>query len=416
MSSKTYRAMTRREALSAFGVMGASAMLAGCGGSEPAPETVTRGEVDDPTAVTDPTPATPVVQKSAAEKTLETMTLEQKVAQLFFVTPEELTGVEIVTAAGDTTKKAIENMPVGGLVYFSQNITGNQQLRDVLSNSIEYSKGAGAGVSVFTGVDEEGGTLVARIANSGYFDVDTFPDMADIGATGDSTQAALVGTTIGSYLKDIGFSVDFAPDADVLTNPDNSVIGKRSFSSDPDVVASMVSAEVSAMAATGVCPCAKHFPGHGDTEGDSHTGEAVSERTMDDLISCEYKPFTAAIEAGVPFIMVGHIETPNAAGDGLPATLSSKMITDELRGRLGYEGIIISDSMRMGAITEYYEQADAGVMFLQAGGDMLLMPEDLSAMYQGVLDAVSSGTLTEDRINESVLRVLNAKEAAGLIS
>lgn len=409
-------ALTRRQVIEAAGILSASAFLSACGGTEDNVEQpLTVGEVDDPTAQTDPTPETPQIKETAAQKMLKTMTLEQKVAQLFFVTPEELTGVEVATVAGNITKESIANMPVGGMIYFSENITGNQQLRDLLSGTIEFSKNSGAGIPIFTGVDEEGGSLVARIAKSGYFDVETFPDMATIGATGDSTQAATVGTTIGSYLKDIGFTVDFAPDSDVLTNPDNTAIGVRSFGSDPDVVANMVSAEIEAMLATGTCPCAKHFPGHGDTAGDSHTGEAVSERSMDDLIACEYKPFSAAIEAGVPFIMVGHIKTPNAAADDLPATLSSKMITDELRGRLGYEGVVISDAMRMGAITEYYDQATAGVKFLQAGGDMLLMPEDLSAMYQGVMDAISSGTLTEDRIDESVLRVLNAKETIGLI-
>lgn len=413
----TKQGISRKQALKLFGLAGASLTLSACGGTISnvmQPETIP--EVDDPAAQTDPVPETPVVKETAAEKMLKTMTLEQKVAQLFFVTPEELTGVELATKAGDITKEALANLPVGGMIYFSDNIVGNQEFRDMLSNTVSFSTDSGAGIPVFTGIDEEGGSLVARIAKSGYFDVQTFPDMADIGASGDTSKAEEVGSTIGAYLKDIGLTVDFAPDSDVLTNPDNTAIGVRSFGSDPDLVASMVSAEVSAMLATEVCPCAKHFPGHGDTAGDSHTGEAISERSMDDLISCEYKPFEAAIEAGVPFVMVGHIKTPNAAADDLPATLSSKMITDELRGRLGYEGLVISDAMRMGAITEYYDQASAGVMFLQAGGDMLLMPEDLSAMYQGIMDAISSGDITEDRINESVLRILNVKETIGLIS
>lgn len=416
------KSVTRREALQTFGVLGASAVLAGCGASQEQNQGSVIPEVDDSAATSaatptvDPVPETPVVKETTAQKLLDTMTLEQKVAQLFFVTPEELTGVEVATIAGNMTKSALENLPVGGLIYFSQNITGNQQFRDMVAGNVGFTQNSGAGIAAFSGIDEEGGPLVARIARSGCFDVQTFPNMADIGATGDTSQAANVGTTIGSYLKDIGITVDFAPDADVLTNPDNTAIGKRSFGSDPDLVSSMVGAEVEAMVATGTCPCAKHFPGHGDTAGDSHTGEAVSNRSMDDLVACEYKPFSAAISAGVPFIMVGHIETPNAAADGLPATLSSKMITDELRGRLGFEGVVISDSMSMGAITEYYDQASAGVMFLQAGGDMLLMPQDLSAMYQGILDAVSSGALTEDRIDESVLRILSAKEVAGLIS
>ena len=228
-------------------------------------------------------------------------------------------------------------------------------------------------------------------------------------------RAAHVGAVIGSYLRDIGFSVDFAPVADVLTNPDNPVIGHRSFSSDPDVCAQMVSAEVEAMLQEGVLSCAKHFPGHGDTEGDSHTGAVTSWRSADELRACEYVPFKAAIEAGCPFVMVGHVQTPNAAGDGLPASLSRIMMTEELRGRLGFAGVVISDSMCMGAISRNYEPEDAAARFVAAGGDVLLMPPDPWAARQGIIDAVYSGSLTEDRIDESVLRIIAAKQAAGLV-
>ena len=343
------------------------------------------------------------------------MTLEQKVAQMLFVTPEQLTGVDCATEAGPLTKEALGKLPVGGVVYFGGNIAGDQQLRDLLSGTVELSRGAGAGVPVLTGVDEEGGPLVARVANSGLFDVERFPNMWWIGEPGDVGRAAHVGTVIGSYLRDIGFSVDFAPVADVLTNPDNPVIGHRSFSGAPDVCAQMVSAEVEAMLQAGTLPCAKHFPGHGDTQGDSHTGAVTSWRSADELRACEYVPFKAAIEAGCPFIMVGHIQTPNAAGDGLPASLSRVMITEELRERLGFKGVVISDSLSMGAISRNFEPADAAVRFVAAGGDMLLMPTDPWAAHQGIIDAVYSGSLTEGRIDESVLRVIAAKQAAGLV-
>lgn len=426
------RRITRREFLELGGAAGVTLALSGCFGGG---DTTSDDDTEFATPAeegTEPQPTTQPKQpeKTAAEKLLDTMTLEQKVAQLFFVTPEQLTGVEVATVSGSMTEQALASIPVGGLIYFSKNITGDQQIRDMLSGAVSLSQNAGAGVPVFTGVDEEGGPLVARIANSGLFNVTQFPNMADIGATGDTSQAANVGSTIGGYLKDIGFTVDFAPDADVLTNPDNTVIGPRSFSSDPNVVSNMISAEIPAMTQAGVMPCAKHFPGHGDTAGDSHTGAAESDRTMDDLEGCEFLPFKAAAAAGVPFVMVGHINTPNAivedadsaaktganAGDSLPATLSYKAITQILREELGFKGVVISDSMEMGAITEYYSQADAATKFLQAGGDMVLMPEDLNAAYQGVLDAVNSGSLTEDRVNESCLRILNAKTTAGLIS
>ena len=355
-------------------------------------------------------------QKPLVQQKLESMTLEQKVAQLFVVTPEQLTGVSQAVVAGSATQRALDDIPVGGLCYFAQNITGDQQLRDLLSGTYDMASCSGTGIAPFLAVDEEGGSLVARVANSGYFDVQRFPNMAEVGATGDETQAARVGAAIGEYLHEIGFNVDFAPVADVLTNSQNEVIGPRAFSSDPDVAARMVSAEVAAMLDAGTIPCIKHFPGHGDTAGDSHTGDVVSLRSAEEIRACEYKPFQAGIEAGCPFVMVGHIETPNLAADGLPASLSKTMITDELRGRLGFEGVVISDSFVMGAITQRYASADAAVRFIQAGGDMILMPENLQDAYQGLLKAVGESVIEESRIDESVMRILEVKKQAGILT
>ncbi|MCI1665622.1 MAG: glycoside hydrolase family 3 protein [Atopobiaceae bacterium] len=407
------RLFTRRDML---GLVAGACALTTLPGCTPASSD---GSVDAP-VVSDPTAST--TQAATTEEAVDPvkdllgrMTLEEKVAQLFVVTPEQLTGVDVATVAGSITREALGRVPVGGLCYFSQNITGNQQLRDLLSGTSELSRGVGAGVPAFLAVDEEGGTLVARVARSGYFDVETFPNMYSIGATGDTSQAAHVGATIGTYLADIGFNVDFAPDADVFTNPDNTVIGHRSFGSDPDLVSSMVSAEVEAFLPTGVLSCAKHFPGHGNTEGDSHKGTVHTDSTMAELEACELKPFEAAIAAGCPMVMVGHIETPNATDDGLPASLSSEMISGVLRGKLGFGGLVISDSMGMGAITADYEPAEAALMFLKAGGDMVLMTPDLDSAFQGVLAAVSAGDLAEDRVDESVTRILTAKSSLGLL-
>lgn len=354
-------------------------------------------------------------KRSVVDGVLDRMTLDEKVAQLFVVTPEALTGMGQVTAAGDTTRDALKRYPVGGLCYFAQNITGADQLRRLLADTRSLCDEVGAGIAPFLTVDEEGGPLVARIANSGYFDVQRFPDMAEIGATGDTSQAANVGRVIGAYLRDIGFNVDFAPVADVLTNPANQVIGPRAFSGDAGTVSQMVAAEVPAMLGEGVLPCVKHFPGHGDTEGDSHTGAVCSMRTRDEVEQCELAPFRAGIEAGCPMVMVGHIETPNFAADGLPASLSKTMMTDVLRGELGFDGVIVSDSFSMGAITQNYDPADAALRFIQAGGDLILMTPDLTAAHKGLMDALDDGTLAESRVDESVVRILKAKRAAGLL-
>lgn len=335
---------------------------------------------------------------------IDEMTLEDKVSQLFFVMPESLTGEEAVTEAGEALENEILEYPVGGIVLFKRNIQGEEQLKRLIDNFNDYSC-----YPLFIGVDEEGGTKVARIANSGVISVPTFPDMQEIGITGDSQQAYEVGATIGSYLSELGFNVDFAPVADVATNPDNPIIGVRAFGSDASLVSEMVVKEVEGMQGQGVSAVIKHFPGHGDTAEDSHSEAAVSYKTIDELRNTEFLPFRAGIEAGVDMVMVGHIAVPNILGDYTPATLSERMITGYLREELGYDGIVISDAMRMDAIAKYYNPAKAAVMFLQAGGDLILMPEDFIASRQVVLDAVENGALTEDRIDESLRRIYRVK-------
>lgn len=337
---------------------------------------------------------------------LKEMSLDDKVSQLFFVTPESLTGVEVAIQAGDAMKNALSEYAVGGIILFSQNIQGEEQLKTMLSNLHAYSR-----YPLFTGVDEEGGPLVARIANSGTISVPTFPNMNEIGNSGDSEQAYRVGTTIGSYLKELGFNLDFAPVADVATNPNNPIIGVRSFGSDALLVSQMVEKEVVGMQDQGVSAVIKHFPGHGDTAEDSHAEMAVSYKTIEELRNTEFLPFQAGINANVDMVMVGHIAVPNITGDHTPSTLSHQMITGYLREELGYEGIVITDSMSMGAIVNYYNAAQAAVMVLQAGGDMILMPQDFYAARQAILDAVSNNTLSEERIDESLRRIYRVKLA-----
>ena len=409
--------ISRRSALAAAGCATASMLgLAACDMPDASTDDDGRVVISDHPAEREPAEQPkPEPEPDPVEKLLGAMTLEQKVGQLFMVTPEQLTGVEVATIAGSMTREALSKIPVGGLIYFAKNLSSAEQVVNLLEGTVELARETGAGIPPFLGIDEEGGPLVARVANSGLFDVERFPNMAEIGATGDPAEAAEVGRVIGTYLHEIGFNLDFAPDADVLTNPNNTAIGQRSFGSDPEVVAEMVAAEVEAMLETGTLPCVKHFPGHGDTAGDSHTGAVTAKRSREEIEGCEFAPFRAAIEAGCPFVMVGHIQTPNFAADGLPASLSSVMMTDVLRGDLGFEGVIISDSFAMGAITEYYQADDAAFRFFEAGGDLLLMSADLDLAYQGILDAVSAGSLTEERIDESVRRILTAKKQAGLI-
>ena len=341
------------------------------------------------------------------QRIVSAMSLEDKVAQLFLVKPEAIVDIGAATAAGESTKQAIDKTPVGGFVYFSDNLQSEQQVQEMLSNVQKYSKDR-TGLPAFLSVDEEGGT-VARIAGSGRFDVPNVGNMADIGASGDVQQARQAGETIGTYLSELGFNLDFAPDADVLTNPENTVVKKRSFGSDPQVVSDMSLAVAQGLAQHQIHSVYKHFPGHGATEGDTHKGYAYTNKTLDELKQSELVPFAHAIENGAEFIMAAHISVPNITNDDTPTSLSKTMITDVLREQMGYDGIVVTDAMNMGAVTEQYTSAQAAVKALQAGADIILMPENFQEAYQGVLDAVKSGELTEQQIDTAVTRIVKVK-------
>lgn len=336
------------------------------------------------------------------EDTIAGMTLEQKVAGLFFVTPEQLTGVGQAVQAGEGTKEALAKYPVGGLIYFSQNIQSEEQIKEMLSNTASYSM-----FPLFFGVDEEGGR-VARLADA--LKLDNVGPMGEIGAAGDEQAAMEAYGTIGGYLSSYGFNVDFAPVADVLTNADNTAVGDRAFSSDAETAGRMVAASVAGLQQTGVSACVKHFPGHGDTAADSHTGAAQTDRTKAEMEAEEFVPFRAGIEAGTDMVMVGHISAPElTGGDSLPSSLSESVITGVLRSELGYDGIVITDAMNMGAVTEYYEPDVAAIMALKAGADMVLMPEDFVQAYEGVLAAVQDGTISQERVDDSLRRIYRVK-------
>lgn len=370
-------------------------------------ESQTEGEKDESSPEgTDNESGTPEGVSEEVTEKMTSMTLEQKVAQLFIVRPEALTGVGQVTAAGETTRAALADMPVGGIVYFSDNLIDTDQTMQMLSNTMSYGMEAN-GLPLFLCVDEEGGT-VSRVGGNPGFGVDNVGNMSEVGATGDTEHAYEVAKHIGTYLDYLGFNVDFAPDSDIANNPDGTM-GLRSFGATADVVSPMVAAQVRGFTDAGVLCSAKHFPGIGGALGDSHDARIYSEKTLDEIRSEELLPFEAAIEENVPFVMVGHLSVPNITGDDDPASISSEIVTDLLRDELGYDGIIITDSMGMGAATDSLPTDRLGVEPLLAGVDMVLMPADFQAAYQGVLDAIASGELTEERIDESVARILTVK-------
>ena len=329
------------------------------------------------------------------------MTLEEKVAGLFIVTPESLTGQQAVTKAGDGTKEALEKYPVGGIVYFKQNITSADQIKEMIDNTVSYSR-----YPLFIAVDEEGGD-VTRIQQA--LKLDKIPTAAELGEENNTITTFDTYNSIGNYMKEYGFNLDFAPVADVLTNPDNKAIGNRSFGADADVVINMVSSAIKGLDEAGVYTCVKHFPGQGDVNGDTHQTLASTTKSRSEMESCELLSFKAAIESGVDMIMVGHFSAPSLTEEPLPCSISREVMTDLLRVDMGYNGVIITDSMSMAAISEYYGADEAAIKALKAGADMILMPEDFELAYNGVIDAVNDGTIDEHRINDSLARVYKVK-------
>lgn len=358
-------------------------------------------------------PAVEETEEAADELALERLTLEEKVAQMFIVTPELLSaeGSANVKNVDATMISHLRSNPVGGVILFGGNISTPEQVSAFISDIKLVSK-----YPPFIAVDEEGGR-VARIGNNKNFAVQTVPAMYEIGATGNRDNAYSAGWTVGAYLKDYGFNLDFAPVADVFSNPDNTVIGNRAFGSSPEVVAPMVSACIDGLHAHGILTTLKHFPGHGDTSTDSHTSLPLVTKTWDELLLCEIPPF-AFNAAKTDMIMTAHIavsavnETIN--GNVAPSTLSANMLTGKLRGELGYQGVIITDALRMAAITNFYAtQGEAAVQAILAGVDIILCPGDFygaSGTYAVVLEAVKAGTIPESRIDQSVQRIIALKK------
>lgn len=339
---------------------------------------------------------------------LAKMTLEDKVAQMFMVRPEDLSGFKgVVTASGSQTKQSFDALPVGGVMYSADNLQNSNQTKTMISGLQKISESR-LSLPAFISVDEEGGT-VARVSINKSMGVNKSPNMSDVGASGDVNNAKKIGKYMGSYLSNLGFNVDFAPVADVLTNPRNTLIKYRSFGSDPALVARMTSAFSNGLWDSHVFATYKHFPGHGSTFTDSHKGTTISQLTESELDKTDLVPFKDAVRNGVSFIMVSHVSYPKVTGDNTPASMSKKIMTDIAREKLGYKGILISDSLGMGAITNKYNSADAAITGIKAGLDMLLCPQDLHQAYNAVINAVKKGDISQSRIDQSVKRIISAK-------
>lgn len=343
-----------------------------------------------------PTP-TPTPTPDPVEEALSAMTTEEKVGQLLIAGFYE-------TEAGEEARSYIQDYHVGGLILYGRNVESAQQLTD-LTNGLKAL--AGDGIPLFLSTDQEGG-MVERMP----------PEIQKLPNAYDVSDPAAFGAALGTECAAFGLNTDFAPSLDIWSNPNNTVIGRRAFGSDAETVTQRGLACLTAMEESGIIPVVKHFPGHGDTDTDSHVGLPVVDKTREELLEMELLPFQAAIDAGAPAVMVGHILMTQIDPDK-PATLSSEVVTGLLREELGFDGVVFTDDLTMGAITQNYGLGEAAVLAVEAGCDVLLVCHEAGSVdqvYTALLDAVDAGRITEDRLDQSVRRILTLKQDYGLTS
>ncbi|MEU5207673.1 glycoside hydrolase family 3 protein [Streptomyces sp. NPDC020742] len=368
-------------------------------GSQPAPDSATRTRL---------------------RRLIARMSPEEKVGQLFVmrVYGHSATAPDPADAAANQKEIGVANAAelvakyqVGGIIYFGwANNTRNPHQIAELSNGIQKAAAAlRVPVPVLISTDQEHG-IVARVGAPATL----FPGAMALGAGGSRDDARTAGRIAGQELYAMGVRQDYAPDADVNVNPANPVIGVRSFGADPQAVARMVGGQVKGYQDGGVAACAKHFPGHGDTDTDSHVGLPYIRHSAEEWERLDAPPFRAAIAAGIDSIMTAHIVVPAFDPSEDPATLSRPILTGILRERLGYDGVVVTDSLGMEGVRQKYGDARVPVLALKAGVDQLLNPPDLSVAHAAVLGALRNGELSERDIDAKLLRILLLKERRGL--
>lgn len=357
-----------------------------------APEPSSSQESLQPT----PVPSQPEPEPDPIYEQLCALTTEEKVGQLL------LAGIE-GTTAGEDAAAAIQECRVGSIILFRRNVDSCEQTARLVSELKDLN---GDHIPLLIASDEEGG-MVSRMPG----EVTDLPSAYTYGKTGDASLCLRLGQVLAAQCSAIGVNCDFAPVADVWSNPDNTVIGKRAFGTDEDTVAQLVPQVMAGLTQHGVIPVIKHFPGHGDTAVDSHYDLPVVTKTLEELEALELIPFRAAIQAGAPAVMVAHLLV-REIDDTLPATLSPRVVNGLLREKLGFSGVVFTDDLTMGAISDSYGMGEAAVLAVEAGCDILLVchgADNLRAAYDALLDAVSSGRISSRRLDESVFRILNLK-------
>ncbi|WP_435603151.1 glycoside hydrolase family 3 protein [Streptomyces sp. bgisy130] len=406
---------SRRTVLTTAAAAAAAATGAGAG-----PAHGTAPGIGHRPAVPAPSPAPSAATRARLRRLISRMTPEEKVGQLFVmrVYGHSATDPDPADAAANQKEIGVANAAeliakyhVGGIIYFgwAHNTREPHQIAD-LSNGIQQAAAAQrVPVPVLISTDQEHG-IVARVGAPATL----FPGAMALGAGGSRDDARTAARIAGEELFALGIRQDYAPDADVNVNPANPVIGVRSFGADPQAVARMVAAEVKGYQGAGIASCAKHFPGHGDTDTDSHVGLPYIHHSAEEWERLDAPPFQAAIAAGIDSIMTAHIVVPAFDPSEDPATLSRPILTGILRERLGYNGVVVTDSLGMEGVRVKYGDARVPVLALKAGVDQLLNPPDLAVAHGAVLTALKEGELAERDLDAKLLRILLLKEKRGL--
>ncbi|WP_449538965.1 beta-N-acetylhexosaminidase [Ferdinandcohnia sp. Marseille-Q9671] len=325
------------------------------------------------------------------------LSLDEKVGQLIFA---GISG----TKMNKKMNQLITKYHVGGIIFNGDNLVSPEQAVTYLNQIKQLNKGD---IPLFFGVDQEGGRI-AKLPGV----LPNLPTNLEIGKMNDPTLSYEIGTVLGQELKAFGFNVNFAPVLDVNSNPDNPVIGDRSFSNNPEIVSKLGIQTMKGLHSQSIVSAIKHFPGHGDTHVDSHLELPKVTKTFEELNELEFVPFRQAINEGADMVMVGHILVP-VIDKTYPSSMSKKIITDILRQELGFKGVVITDDFYMKAITNDYEIGEAAVQSIKAGSDIIMVAHDYNKVVQvqnAIKKAVENGEISEKRIDKSVERILEMKE------
>ncbi|PYE42352.1 beta-N-acetylhexosaminidase [Paenibacillus barcinonensis] len=343
--------------------------------------------------------------KDTVKQRLGQMSLRDKIGQML------LCGFH-GTEPKDEVEKLLRGYPMGGVVYFARNVVSPEQV-ERLSSGLQDIAQASGNVPLWVAIDQEGG-MVARITQG----IALMPGQMAIAAAGSRQDAYEAARISGMELRSMGINMNFAPVLDVNNNANNPVIGVRSFGESPEAVAEFGAATIAGFQNAGIAATAKHFPGHGDTDTDSHLDLPVITHDRARVDQVELAPFRAAVAEGTDAMMSAHIYFPALEPERLPVTLSHAVLTGLLRKELGYEGMIVTDCMEMNAIAVHYGTVDAAVLAVEAGADMVLISHTAELQmqaFEALMGAVDSGRISERRINESVKRLLTYKAKRGLL-